>query len=72
MIPIKITVLHQYRRSKKISFIVREDVLNLREGKPEETVESEATILKKEIESKLRKKIEDSSYEEYESVAKKL
>lgn len=36
----KITVLHQYRRSKKISFVVREEIVKLRPGKKEEAVKS--------------------------------
>lgn len=69
---LKITVLHQYRRSKKISFIVREDIIKIKPGDKEDSIQSEAKVLKKEIEEKLKKKIDESTYEDYESIAKKL
>lgn len=36
----KLTVLHQYRRSKKISFIVREDIIKVVPGDSKAAIES--------------------------------
>lgn len=69
---IKLTVMHQYRRSKKISFIIREHLLDLIPGQANAVIESEANILKKELINKLKTKLEDSTFEEYESLSKKL
>lgn len=43
----KISVSHQYRRSKKISYIVRERIVKVRNSNREDVISSEATILTK-------------------------
>ena len=40
------TVAHQYRRSKKISYIIREEIIKCRPGGKEEAIQSEVNVLK--------------------------
>jgi hypothetical protein len=61
----KVTVVHQYRRSKKISYIIREEIVKVRPGGREEALVSEANILRGEIEQKLRKKLNEDTLEDY-------
>ena len=66
------TVQHQYRRTKKVSFVVREEIITVRPGSEKETIEAEAQVLRCEIEQRLRKKFEEDNYEDYEALSKKL
>jgi hypothetical protein len=36
----KVTVAHQYRRTKKISYIIREDIIRIKPGGKEEALKS--------------------------------
>ena len=54
----KLTVQHQYRRTKKVSFVVREEMITVRPGSQKETIEAEAKVLRCEIEQRLRKKFD--------------
>lgn len=64
--------MHQYRRNKKVSFIIREDIAKIKPCSKEEAVQSQAKILKKQIQEKLKKKLDDDNYQDYEAISKKM
>lgn len=68
----KLTVQHQYRRTKKVSFVVREEIITVKAGSEKETIEAEAKVLRNQIEQRLRKKFDDDNYEDYAELSKKL
>lgn len=60
-IDLKVTVVNQYKRNKRRNYAVRDELIYIVNGTEEEAVNSQAQVVEKEVENKLKVKIDEDN-----------